>query len=147
MHLAPIVTAAALALAAGTAGAWEEPARGTPLRAALIDALRPHMEWALGAPVEFIVWDLRREGNVAFFSGMAQRPGGKEIDIAGTPAARRGELDPQVGDGATVQALYKLSGQTWVAVHWAISATDVWYAYEPLCAEYRAVIPEACENF
>jgi hypothetical protein len=137
----------ALALAAAPAAAWEEPARGTPLRTALLDAIRPHLEWALGAPVELTVWDLRRDGGVAFFSGMAQRPGGKEIDIATTPAARRGELDPEVGDGATVQALYKLSGQTWVAVHWAISATDVWYAYEPLCAEYRAVIPEACENY
>lgn len=134
----------ALVFMASGAGAWEEPARGTPVRAALLDALRPHMEWALGAPVEFTVWDLRRDGGVAFLSGMAQRPGGQEIDIAATPAARRGELDPEVGDGATVQALYKLSGETWVAVHWGISATDVWYAYAPICAEYRAVIPEAC---
>lgn len=136
-----------LVLWAGSAGAWEEPARGTPLRTALLDALRPHIEWALGPPVEFTVWDLRRDGGVAFFSGMAQRPGGNPIDIASTPAASRGELDPEVGDGATVQALYKLSGETWVAVHWGISATDVWYAYEPICAEYRAVIPEACETY
>lgn len=129
---------------AGMAQAWDEPQRGTATRSALMDALRPHIEWMLGAPVEFVVWDLRREGNIAFFSGWAQRPGGAEIDIATTPAARRGELDPEVGDGPTVQALYKLSGETWVAVHWGISATDLWYAWEPICAEFRVVIPEAC---
>lgn len=138
------ILSAALVCLAGTAGAWEEPARGSALRGVLLDALRPHIEWMLGPPVEFVVWDLRRAGDVAFFSGMAQRPGGDAIDIAATPAAKREELDPQVGDGATVQALYKLSGETWVAVHWAISATDVWYAWEPICAEYSAVIPEAC---
>lgn len=126
------------------AGAWEEPARGTPLRATLLDALRPHIEWALGPPVEFRVWEMRRAGDVAFFSGMAQRPGGGEIDIADTPAARREQIDPQVGDGATIQALYKLSGETWVAVHWGISATDIWYQGDPFCAEYAPVIPEAC---
>jgi hypothetical protein len=128
------------------AQAWESPARGTATRTALMDALRPHVEWSLGAPVEFVVWDLRRHGDIAFFSGVAQRPGGGEIDIARTPAAQRGELDPEVGDGATVQALYKLSGQTWVVVHFAISASDVWYAWEPICAEFRPIIPEAC-NF
>lgn len=129
---------------AGGAWAWEEPQRGTATRSALMDAVRPHMEWMLGAPVEFVVHDLRRQGDLAFFAGYAQRPGGGEINIATTPAGRRGELDPQVGDGATVQALYKLSGQTWVAVHWAISATDVWYAWEPICAEFYPIIPEAC---
>jgi len=126
------------------AQAWEEPGRGTKTRAALMDAVRPHAEWELGAPVEFVVWELRRLGELAFFSGMAQRPGGGVIDIADTPAARRGELDPQVGDGATIQALYKLSGETWVAVHWGISATDVWYAWAPICADFAPVIPEAC---
>jgi hypothetical protein len=133
-----------LGLAGAVQAGYTEVERGSALRKTLLDALRPHVEWALGAPVEFVVWDLRVSGEVAFFSGRAQRPGGGEIDIADTPAARRGELDPQVGDGATVQALYKLSGDTWVAVHHGISATDVWYAWEPLCRDYRPVIPEAC---
>jgi hypothetical protein len=145
MRVAGAAAMAALAgMASGVRADWIEPARGTATRAALMDALRPHVEWALGAPVEFLVWDLRQSGDIAFASLMAQRPGGGAIDIATTPAAMRGELDPQVGDGATVQALYRLSGDTWVAVHWAISATDVWYSWGPICAEYRAVIPEAC---
>ena len=133
-----------LILASGVRAEYSEPARGSELRATLMDALRPRIEWDLGAPVEFVVWDLRVAGDIAFFSGMAQRPGGGEIVMAATPGALRGELDPEVGDGATVQALYRLSGQTWVAVHIGISATDAWYSWEPICAEYRAVIPEAC---
>lgn len=136
-----------LALAGAAHAEYAEPARGTAERRALMDALRPHIEWMLGAPVEFVVWDLRVSGDVAFFSGMAQRPGGGAIDMYATPAARRGEIDPHVGDGATVQALYQLSGETWVAVHWAVSATDVWYAWEPLCRDYRVVVPEACQGY
>ena len=132
---------------AGIAAAWEEPARGTALRATLMDAVRPHVEWLLGAPVEFVVSDLRVSGDIAFFSGMAQRPGGGVIDVADTPAARWGQLDPEVGDGATVQALYRLSGETWVAVHVGVSSTERWYSWEPICREYRVVIPEACEGY
>ena len=135
-----------IACATGARADYVEPPRGSETREALLDALRPHIEWMLGAPVEFVVWDLRVSGDVAFFSGWAQRPGGGEIVIADTPGARREELDPEVGDGATVQALYRLSGKTWVAVHQGISATDVWYSWEPICREYRAVIPEACEG-
>ena len=137
----------ALVILAGPARAdYVEPARGTELRRTLMDALRPHIEWLLGPPVEFVVWDLRVSGDVAFFSGMAQRPGGGAIELADTPGARREEIDPDVGEGATVQALYTLSGKTWVAVHWGIAATDVWYSYGPFCRDYRAVIPEACQG-
>lgn len=145
MRFAAVLLGIFVAGAAAAQG-WHEPARGTKTRAALMDALRPHVEWMLGAPVEFVVGELRLAGDVAFFAGMAQRPGGGAIDMAQTPGAWRGELDPQVGDGATVQALYRLSGETWVAVHWAISATDVWYAWGPICAQYRAVIPEVCQG-
>jgi len=55
---------------------WTEPARGTPTRAALMDALRPHALWLLGSPVEFVVYDLRVSGNLAFASVYPQRPGG-----------------------------------------------------------------------
>jgi len=131
---------------AGAAQGWSEPERGSQTRAALMDALRPHVEWILGPPVEFVVWELRRQGDLAFFSGWAQRPGGGEIDMARTPGAVWGALDPSIGDGPTVQALYHRSGETWVAVHWAISATDVWYAWGPICAVWRPVIPKACRG-
>ena len=134
----------ALLLVASPAFAWTEPPRGTQLRADLIDAIRPHIEWALGAPVEFVVWDLRVAGDVAFASLWAQRPGGGAIDLATTPAARRDEIDPYVGDGPTVQALLQRSGRTWVAVHYAISPTDVWWAWDEYCPLWAPVIPETC---
>ncbi|WP_425100268.1 hypothetical protein [Tropicibacter sp. S64] len=133
-----------LLLLAAPALAWEEPARGTATRTNIMDAIRPHIEWALGAPVEFVVWDLRRDGDVAFASLMAQRPGGGVIDVYATPAPRRGEIDPEVGDGATVQALLQKSGDTWVATHHAIGATDMWWAWEEFCPIWHTVIPEVC---
>lgn len=136
-----------LVLWAAGAHAWEEPARGTADRKALMDAIRPHAEWHLGAPVEFVVYDLRRAGDVGFANLWAQRPGGGQIDMSRTPMAQRGGYDPQMGDGASIQALYRKAGDTWVAVHWALGATDVWYAAPELfCHDYRAVLTEICEN-
>lgn len=124
--------------------AWEEPARGTETRAALMDAIRPHAEWQLGAPVQFVVGTLRRQGDLAFAMLMAQRPGGVAINMFQTPGYLRGEIDPEFMDGTSIQVLYKKSGDTWVAVHWAIGATDVWFSWGPLCREYRPVIEEFC---
>ena len=128
------------------AQSWSEPARGTATRSALMDALRPHVMWVLGSPIEFVVYDLRQSGNLAFASVYPQRPGGAEINLRETPAFQRGDLEPEFMDGLAVQALYYKSGQTWVAVHWALGATDVWYAYDPICASWRKVIPDACEG-
>lgn len=130
----------------GAALAWEEPARGTDLRADLMDAVRPHVEWDLGAPVEFVVWDLRVQGDAAFASLTAQRPGGAAIVMDQTPAALRGDLDPYVGDGATVQALLRREGRMWVAVQYGLGATDVWYDHPDFCPLWSDVIPEICEN-
>ncbi|MDJ0821160.1 MAG: hypothetical protein QNJ09_05015 [Paracoccaceae bacterium] len=140
-----ILLIAALLLA-NTARAWTEPARGTQLRADLMDAARPHIEWALGAPVEFVVWDLQVEGDVAFASLWAQRPGGGAIDMNATPGAARGEIDPKTGDGPTVQVLYQLSGNQWVAVHHGIGATDVWWSWTGFCPIWHPVIPEVCAS-
>jgi hypothetical protein len=137
------VMAVGFAVVANAQG-WGEPARGSATRAAFMDAIRPHAEWQLGATVEFVVHDLRVAGDVGFASLYAQRPGGGVIDIRKTPMFMRGEIDPEIMDGATLQALYRKSGATWVAVHWAIGATDVWWAYGPICREYWAVINDAC---
>ncbi|WP_324754298.1 hypothetical protein [Roseovarius sp. Pro17] len=127
-----------------SADGWTQPARGTDLRADLLDAIRPKIEWTVGGPVEFVVWDLRVTETAAFASLMAQHPGGGVIDLYQTPGARRGEIDPDVGDGATVQALLTLSGRTWVAVHVGINSTDAWWHYEDFCPIWHEVIPEAC---
>ena len=123
---------------------WSTPAKGTAVRDALMDALRPHAEWMLGKPVEFVVTDLRLAGAVAFAKVEPQRPGGGQIDPARTPMAARGEFEPDYFDGMHMEALFQKSGETWVAVHWRIGATDVWYAWDELCRDFRAVIPEVC---
>ena len=129
---------------------YVEPQRGSATRKALMDALRPHAEWQLGRPVQFVVDDLRlAQGQglpfpVAFASVTAQRPGGKKIDLRRTPGFFRGHLDPEFMDGTSIQALYRKVGDTWVAVHWAVGATDVWYADSIFCEEYFPVIPEFC---
>lgn len=134
-----------LALAtASFAQDWQVPQPGTAVRADMMDALRPHAEWELGAPVEFIVDEIRVSGAFGFAMVRAQRPGGVGIDLLQTPGFKRGTLDPEAIDHTAMQALYRLSGETWVAVHHAIGATDVWFAWDPLCAEYEAVISDFC---
>lgn len=141
-----VVLAAAVtcAVAAGAAGAWDTPARGSADRRALMDAMRPHAERLLGAPVEFVVDDLRVAGDRAFGILQPQRPGGGTSDLAATPGARRGDVDPDQMGGSTVHVLYRKSGDTWVAVDWSIGATDVWFAAPAICVTYRAVLRDAC---
>lgn len=137
---------AALVLWAGAALSepWHEPARGTALRADLLDALRPVAEWWLGPPVAFVVEDLRVDGDVAFANLRAQRPGGHAVDMATTPLVQHSGDDPGMYDGAIVQALMQRSGRMWVATLHAIGPTDVWYAAPEFCPVWGNVIPEVC---
>ena len=50
-----------------------------------------------------------------------------------TPGFQRGEIEPDIMDGVRVDVLYKRLRKTWVAVHHAIGATDVWYSWEAYC--------------
>ncbi|MCB1388639.1 MAG: hypothetical protein KDK12_05765 [Rhodobacteraceae bacterium] len=126
--------------------AWTEPPRGSDQRADLMDAIRPMAEWHLGAPVEFVVNELRVDGGVAFASVTAQRPGGGTIDLIDTPAMRRQEIDPEIMDGTQIQALFQRSGRQWVPVHFALGATDVWYSWNEYCPLWGPVLPEFCDN-
>jgi len=141
---AALALAALIALIAGPALGWEEPARGTPLRAALLDAVRPLAVRDLGAPVEFVVHVLRVSGDRAFASVMAQRPGGVPIDMATTPMARRGNHDPDLSEGPTVQALLALSDGRWVSLHHATGATDAWWIDPLYCPGWGAVLSDVC---
>ena len=125
---------------------WVEPKKGTDTRKALMDAIRPHMEWHLGKPIQFVVEDLRVWENVGFGTLSAQTPGGAKIDLMKTPAVVSGYIDPDISDGTRVTILYKKVRKTWVAVHYEIGATDVWFSTPKVCDEYKSVIPEWC-NF
>lgn len=123
---------------------WHEPARGSAERADLMDAFRPHAEWTLGYPIEFVVGELRVADGAALAYLRAQRPGGGAIDVTATPGFRRGEISDAFGDPAEIQVLYRKSGRVWVAVVWEFGATDVWFAGPPYCPEFGQVIPEFC---
>jgi len=123
---------------------YYEPERGSEDRKAVLDAMRVFAEEELGAPVEFVVYQMRVSGEEGFAAVYAQRPGGGEIDLYDTPGFKAGTLDPEMMDGSSMQALLRKSGRTWVAVHWAIGPTDVWFAYAPFCRRYSAVIADYC---
>lgn len=135
-----------LASANAAAAQYYEPDRGSDERKAMLDAARIYAEDELGAPVEFLVYELRSDGEVGFANLVAQRPGGGAIDLDATPGAKRGSLVPSEMDGTAMQALMRRSGRKWVSVNWAIGATDVWFSYAPYCRRYSSVIPEFCEN-
>ena len=141
MRCLVLVLVLVLALAALPAAADPlTPERGSDLRADLLDAIRPHAEWDLGAPVEFVVGDLRVSGDVAFADLWAQRPGGAQIAIESSPMAQRGEWTG-AGDGPQVQALLQRSGRMWVAVHVVVSPSEAWWMWEPLCPLWAPVMP------
>lgn len=133
------------AFGAGPALGWTEPARGSADRAGMLDALRPHAVWALGEPVTFLVGQMRMDGKLGFVTVSPRRPGGGVIDPLTTPMALRDPDGTDLMDGVDMQALLEKSGDTWVAVHWAIGATDVWFIGAELCAAYRAVLTNFCE--
>ncbi len=140
-----IIVAIILLVLTLPAHAYESPPRGTALRADLMDALRPIAEWTLGAPVQFVVNDIRVSGNVAFVSVTAQRPGGVPINIRNTPLVLRDKIEPDMIDGTNIQALLQKSGRMWVPVHQETGATDVWYAWPALCPVWGPVLPETCQ--
>lgn len=145
-----LIVAIGMALAVAATGTtavgeqWHEPERGTQVRRDLMDAVRPIAEWQLGAPVQFVVHELRLAGDIAFGTLSAQRPGGGIIDLANAPASQRGDFYASDLDGALYNVFYKKSGDMWVAVEWTIGATDAWWAWEPMCRAFGPVIEEFC---
>ena len=72
-----VAAALALPLMPGAASAQvEQPAAGSPQRAAILDALRGQTVGELGGPIEFMVNDIRVLGEWAFVEVHPQRPGG-----------------------------------------------------------------------
>ena len=109
------------------------PAPGSPMRKAVLDALRVPVEKELGQAVVFKVDVLRVQGDWAFVRGVPQRPDGGAIDYTRTPYQEVREL------GAfddNFSALLRKDDGKWVVVVHSIGATDV--AWEPWSDEYKA---------
>ena len=134
-----IVAAALVASAAlldGASAQVASPARGTPLRAAILDAVRPMVEAEVGPPVEFVVNDMRVLGEWAFVSLTPRRPGGGAIEYVYTRYQTAWENDMF---GYTVSALLRLTPKGWLVYQYDFGATDVpwigWWNYYPVPQE------------
>lgn len=125
----------ALTLMAATTPALAQlhsPPPGSAERRAVLDAVRPHVEEQLGAPVEFVVQTIRVSGDWAFVQATPQRPGGRAI------SAPYPEMD-----GVHTEAILRRDGGGWVTIGWAVGATDVWYV--DYCGRVpRGLLGSAC---
>jgi len=111
----------ALANAPAFAGDIHEPVKGSPERAAILDAIRPAIEAQMRGPVEFQIETMRTDGDWVFVKANPQRPGGKPIDPENTAFA--GQEDQM--DGLTVLALARFVEGRWVHIDDIIGPTDV----------------------
>lgn len=97
------------------------PAAGTPVRKAIMDALRVPAERDLGQPVIFKVQHLRVGGGWAFARVEPLQPNGRAIDYSRTKYAEDDAEGVFDGEG---EALLRGSGQDWEVVEWRFGATD-----------------------
>jgi hypothetical protein len=93
------------------------------LRKTLLDAVRPAVEDAIGAPVRFTVETLRTDGRFAYFLGESRQRNGRQFDFAKT------KLKPIVEEGMfdgprTSAYLERINDGTWVVRAWQIGSTD-----------------------
>jgi hypothetical protein len=112
------------------------PPRGSPLRAAILDGLRPMVEAEVGKPVEFVVRQMRVVGEWAFVLVTPQRPGGGPIPYVYTryqAAVDEGAFDDQVA------ALLRETPSGWLVYEYNLGATDVpwvdWGGFYPVPPE------------
>lgn len=104
------------------AAAQMTPPRGSPLRAQLMDTLRPTVMAEIGGPIEFVVTDLRVMSPWAYAYVRPQRPGGTAIDWNRTKY-RQDMAQGTMSDG--VMALLRHDGARWQLVEYVIGPSDV----------------------
>lgn len=101
----------------------QKPAAGSPLRKAILDALRPNIEKDVGQKVVFIVSALRVYQGWAYVACRPVKPDLKPIDFMKTKY-KQALLDG-VFDGDSTYALLKQSKGKWVVKTFVIGPTDV----------------------
>lgn len=115
--LATWVAASSTPIFAGT------PPPGSPVRKAILDALRPAIEAKLGSNVELKIQTIAVDQNWAFVSALPQRRGGRAIDPR---PYYRSLYQDDVGDLETT-AVLQYRNKRWNLIEHAIGATDAWY--------------------
>lgn len=118
------------------------PARGTELRSTLMDTLRVFAIDELDAPIEFVVGSLRVDGDRAFASVSAQRPGGAPIDMLKTPFVQRNGADPNFNLSPDIQAFLHRKSGVWTITDIAVSPNDVWWYDPQFCTHFASVLPD-----
>ncbi len=117
----------------------ETPPPGSQLRRNILDALRPMVTAEIGAPVEFVVNNLRVLGEWAFVQASPQRPGGAPIGYAYSryqSAVDNGFFDNQV------TALLRQTPDGWLVYEYNLGATDVvWLPWQSLYPVPSEVFP------
>jgi hypothetical protein len=138
MSLKTIVTIAVLLLIGGEAVAQPmvSPERGNPLRAEVLNAVRPTIEKETGGPVIFVVSVLNVKGGWAYAEVTPQRPGGASIDWRRTKFREAFEADAFSG---LVLALLRKRDGAWILLDHFTGPTDV--AWLEWVEKYK--LPEA----
>ena len=67
--------------------------------------------------------------------------GGRPIDLARTPLARRQDLS--LIDGTRTEAFLLRTNGRWQVEDYAVGATDLWWSDPRFCTRYSAVMPRA----
>jgi hypothetical protein len=111
----------------GRTGDIYTPARGTPERAAIMDAARVPIGADLGQRVIFVVDELRSDGEWVFLQAVPKQPDGKPIKWLTTPFAASWRQDMMTD--VVMVLLRSRNGQMQV-VDYVIGPTDVyWYTW------------------
>ena len=129
-----------------TAAAYDAPGRGSPVRKAVLDAVRPYAEDAYGAPIEFVVREIRVGRVTAFLQLEGQRPGGRPINVAKSPLHLRDGQPLDLINEPSTEALLRFTGGAWRVMHHAHAPTDVWWADSEYCPLFADVLPEICRT-
>ena len=111
----------------------ETPKPGTPLRKAILDALRVPVQEDLGQPVQFKIDVLRVQNGWAFVRGIPQRTDGGAIDYSGT--GYQISIDEGAFDDGFC-ALLEKQGRTWTVVVYSIGSTGV--VWDTWAADFHA---------
>ena len=104
------------------------PARGSSLRAEILNALRPTIEGETGGPVQFVITAINVMGPWAYVDAKPQRPDGRPINWRATKYRRDYEAD--VFSGLVLALLLQKQDGSWIVVGTFIGPTDVaWYEW------------------
>jgi len=102
-------------------------AAASPVRKAILDALRPRVAREAGVPVSFVVDHLKVQGAWAFMRGTTRAADGGEVPWARSPGYAELVKDGMFDGGGTAALLKKVGGR-WTYVAHVIGPTDVAWA-------------------